>query len=205
MRIKHYGVKGMKWGVRRYQPYQPGDGQYGKGKVKGAARRVRQTVDSVRREREASKLGSNDRLKTLSDEQLRSVTNRLRNENDLKRLSTASGDKGDKHDYRVRASMSDEELQSRVQRLQLEDNLRQQAKQATRQQTELAQKVIRGASKAAVSSYGDGVDPRIVDMVGGAIEEAMPMTKTEKQLAKVGRARADHMAKKTTELENKKR
>ena len=33
--LKHYGVQGMKWGVRRYQPYQKGDGQKGKGKFLG--------------------------------------------------------------------------------------------------------------------------------------------------------------------------
>ena len=28
--LRHYGVKGMKWGVRRFQPYQKGDGPKGK-------------------------------------------------------------------------------------------------------------------------------------------------------------------------------
>lgn len=28
--LKHFGVKGMKWGVRRHQPYQKGDGPKGK-------------------------------------------------------------------------------------------------------------------------------------------------------------------------------
>ena len=38
--LKHYGVQGMKWGVRRYQPYQKGDGQKGKGKFIGKTKRV---------------------------------------------------------------------------------------------------------------------------------------------------------------------
>lgn len=202
--LRHHGVKGMKWGVRRFQPYQPGDGQHGKGKVKGAASRVKQEVSSFKRELEAGKMGKNERLKSLSDDQLRAVTTRLRTENDLKRLSSKSKDKGDKSDYRLRASMSDTELKKRVDRLQLEDSLRQQAYMATKQQTDLAKKVINGATNAAVSSYSKGVDPSVIDMVGGAISSAMPMNETERQLQKVGKARADHLAKKTSKLEEEK-
>ena len=42
--LAHYGVMGMKWGVRRYQPYQKGDGQKSKGKFIGKTKRAKKTV-----------------------------------------------------------------------------------------------------------------------------------------------------------------
>lgn len=196
--LKHYGVKGMKWGVRRYQPYRSGDGQKGKGKMIGkAATRAKETVSSVKREAEARSLGTNRKLKSLSDDQLKSVTDRLRTENDLKRLSTASGDKGDKSDYRRRGQMSDAELKKRVERLQLEDNLRQQSKRAVRQHVEFAEKVFEGAFDATLEEYASGVSPTVTSAVRGAIDGATPKsipTKYDDKIQKAHRKRMNSIA-----------
>lgn len=61
--IKHAGVKGMRWGVRRYQNK---DGSLTPAGKKRYSEQERQA----------------DRMRSMSDDELRRVTNRLRAEND---------------------------------------------------------------------------------------------------------------------------
>ena len=43
--LYHHGIKGMHWGIRRFQPYQPGAKVKG-GKEVGAATKVKQKPSS---------------------------------------------------------------------------------------------------------------------------------------------------------------
>lgn len=76
--ISHHGVKGMKWGVRRTSA------QLARAAGRGAAK----TATKIKENREAKKESSNSRSKSkhLSDQELQALVNRLRLEQDLKRL-----------------------------------------------------------------------------------------------------------------------
>lgn len=133
--LEHSGVKGMKWGVRK---------------------RIKAEFNSAKREFKLTK-----HLKersTMSDEKLIKLTNRIRMENDLKRLSTGKKQIGlirtkrmDRKEYLQRDKMSDEDLQKRIKRLQLEDNLTQQIMTATKRQREIGTSVVESAMHIGLS------------------------------------------------------
>lgn len=56
--LMHFGIKGMKWGIRRFQPYQKGEKVKG-GKEVGAAKKVKQrpTAGSIVEKYKAHKVG----------------------------------------------------------------------------------------------------------------------------------------------------
>lgn len=112
--IQHHGVKGMRWGVRR--PVGSN------GLVIKSAKSVGREVGNVR------KLS---KLEDKSDEQIRSEVNRIRNENELRRLSSGMPTKSKreiKKVYKDRANLTDDELKVKIDRLRLEDSLRREVK-----------------------------------------------------------------------------
>lgn len=125
--LEHYGIKGMRWGVRRTPP----PGGTITDKLKGRAKAKAQSSKTVAKKNKTGNLASVKRevsnakklkdLKGKTNEQLRGEADRVRNENNLRRLAKNS-------EYRKRANLSDGELKSRVERLQLEQNLKQEVK-----------------------------------------------------------------------------
>ena len=148
--IEHYGVKGMKWGVRR----------------------TKEQLQSVKRERS---WGSKDQSK-LSDKELKKTVDRLQNEAHMQRLSkqlsSSYGKKavqralklkvkeskellkksrGLNREYQVRNKLSDSELRARVQRLQLEGRFDQLSTQVAKANKKDIDAVLKIAGDLPVS------------------------------------------------------
>ena len=153
--LQHFGVKGMKWGVRKSRTSKDRASETTP-KPKSTLRKY---VDSNRRE-----LGMNKMLKdvdTLPDVEIVRRVNRVRNENDFRRAIDNTAFVNNKRrkqlreEYFNREKLSDAELQERVRRLNLEDNLRREVVRASKPQREAANELIKSVSTHTLDKYTD--------------------------------------------------
>lgn len=139
--IKHYGVLGMKWGVRKDQNAK---------KSGGGESALKANLASLKREREWSKVLRN--VNNMTTKEVKEVTNRITKENDLKRLSRSSvGDSKAKKDYLNRAKMSNQELSRKVGRLQAKENLQKQVMSASKEQRDFGKRVVNTAKSLSAT------------------------------------------------------
>ena len=184
IQLEHFGVKGMKWGVRKSRTSKDRASETTP-KPKSTLRKY---VDSNRRE-----LGMNKMLRdvdTLPDAEIVRRVNRVRNENDFRRAidNTAFVDgkrrKQLREEYFNREKLSDAELQERVRRLNLEDNLRREVVRASRPQREAANELIKTVSTHTLNKYTDP-KTKVFSATGNAehdayIQDALKYTKEKK-------------------------
>lgn len=197
--IQHYGVKGMKWGVRRYQPYPKGsrnagkfvDVQKSKGgpqitKDSGVVERTKAKIRSTGREMSMAR--ASREIKNLKPESAKKAVSRAQLETRMKKLSSTKnvGDDQSKRDYLNRGSMDDDTLKTKVDTLQLAENMRQSARGSNRDAIDLGKKVATIAAPIAVQLINtkaidtkwlkdklNPVDPKNWDQIGSQAAQAV--------------------------------
>lgn len=131
--LQHFGVKGMRWGVRKDDKSSSKVG-------------IRDRASSLKRERQWKKvLGEVD---NMTNEQMHAIAKRVRLENDFKRLTKESSmaKASDKKDYIKRADMDDNTLQEKVSTLRVKDTLSKSVRDASKEQREFGEKVMNTGS-----------------------------------------------------------
>lgn len=132
--IQHYGVKGMKWGVRRYQPYPKGSRNAGKFmdiQKQSGDRKISVSSGIRSKGREITMARAQREIKNLSTSDAKKVVSRAQLENRFKKLTKTPNvglNRKNIGEYLNRDTMGNEELSRKVERLQLADNMRQEAR-----------------------------------------------------------------------------
>ena len=145
--LKHYGIKGMKWGVRR--PIGPD------GLIRTTAGKVKTKVESVNNTPGRVAVRKSKNIKNMSDSEIRVQVERLNLENNLQRLAKETGNRSA---AKGKSKMSNSEIKKLNSRLQLEANYKREVKKATETQRKIGMQLATTMGQVALSAAtGDSI------------------------------------------------
>ena len=143
--LQHYGIKGMKWGVRR--PIGSD------GLIQRTAKNAKK-IDTPKSEDSKAVAGLRKKatktknIKSMSDEEIRRTTDRVNLENNMKRLAKTTDNK---KIYKLKDRLSNEEIRAVNQRMQLEANLKESIRNANADTIKIGNSLANIAAKTTVS------------------------------------------------------
>lgn len=183
--LQHYGVKGMKWGVRK--------------KASSAGRRVKNRAKreygSFKRERSQLKIKDPGQM---TDRELKSTLKRNKLENQLKEESRKTPgigkNRGEEHSARRKANrdtyldrgqLSNKELKAKVDRIRSENQLVQEANKINRKTLETGSSFMAGVGSSLLKDAASGRDYSTGQMmtnalISGSIDAAKTYVKETK-------------------------
>ena len=176
--LEHFGVKGMKWGVRKSDSSN---------RVKKTKKPniVVDSVKSIKRESDWAKKSRNAR--SLSDSELKSAVERLKNENSIKRnthnrmsVLTDKANKENRKIYRERAKYSDADIKKIAKRVNLEAEFRKQASLAAPWKRKLAKEAINIAKNRPAGTLGKHTNSDIIGKYANTdVQSKLPVLRLE--------------------------
>lgn len=139
--LQHYGVLGMKWGVRRPVGSD--------GLIKSTAGKVKTKVKEVNNTPGRVAVRKSKNVKSMSDSEIRTQVERLNLENNLKRLAKETGNLSA---TKGKSKMSNSEIRKLNSRLQLEANYKREVNKATETQRKIGMQVATTMGQVALSA-----------------------------------------------------
>ena len=137
--IRHFGIKGMRWGVRKKRPVTSNE-------AVSTAKRNRLASELISVTRQLKWKGKTKDYKNMSDDEIKAFTERIRNENLMKQLAK-------RKEYVMRDTLDDATLKARVARLQLEDSLKKSVGAASKYQRDVGKKLVDSSVKVGLEMY----------------------------------------------------
>ena len=134
--LKHFGVKGMRWGRRKKS------NSNSLPKKTGKIGMIKKSIKSAKRESDWRKTLA--KAEGMTTKELQTLANRVRLENEFKQLARTPrvGTKGDRKAYLDRDKISDKDLATTVERLRAKNQLNDAVGSARRQNIETGKQIL---------------------------------------------------------------